>query len=368
MSKVPEHEIHVMPNEDGKGYEYEIYFKDRIGRFIITADDPMLCEKAFRKEYKKARRKFLAAVEDYGYDDAPADDADAPSPYDEQGTIPVQPANREAAKAGPSDERATFTMESQDMGEGRRIRVELNQDNLPRDLGNLAALYFDVIYEQDPDLRPEELAKDKDVFHLLVVENNETKSLNFLQSEEVFDACRTFAEEGNPDTAERIQLIVEKMKDLAGGIYAIRKDIQEDMKAKYKLMSNEEIAVLLDATAGTQYQLMFAVPLFIGVDISVRRQIRIHKGYVATTTDLAEQDEMKMYHYYMTGNLDSFIIDNCKSDGPLGFIKDKDGRYMDHSIGLTIGNPDELQDMLSKACPGHTLKDLYATFWVRGLD
>ncbi len=365
MSKVPEHEIHVTPNEDGKGYGYEIYFKDRIGRFIITADDPLTCEKAFRKEYKKARRKYMAAV---GDDGMPAGDTDAASDAAEEERVPVLPADKEAAKAGPSDARVCFTMESQDMGEGRRIRVELNQDNLPRDLGNLAELYFDVIYEQDPDLPPEELAKDRDVFHLLVVENNETKTLNYLESEEVFDACRTFAETGNPETAERIQLIVDKMKGLAHGIYSIRKNIQNDMKGKYQIMSNEEIGVLLNATAGTQYQLMFAIPLFIGVDVSVVRQIRIHKGYVATTTDMAEQDEMKMYHYYMTGNLDSFIIDNCKADGPLGFIKDKDGKYMDHSIVLTIGNPDELQDILSKACPGHTLKDLYSTFWVRGLD
>ncbi|MCD8307395.1 MAG: hypothetical protein LUD51_04105 [Clostridia bacterium] len=377
MSRVPEHDIHVTRNKSGKGYRYEICFENEAGSFAVSAKDAQTCEDRFRKQYRKAYRRLEEALESECFaDPSVPDDNDVPaeaSPEDdsaaEQGASGA-PAEEQApsAKSGAADPGKKFRMESQDMGDGRRIKVELNQDNLPRDLGNLAALYFDVVYKQDPDMSPDDLAKDRDVFNLLVVDNNETKAMNFLDSEEVQNACNAMAENGNPETAERIQVIVDKMKSIAGGIYSIRREIQHDMQDKFNIMSDRDIAALLNGTAGTRYQLMFAVPLFMGIDISQRRQIKIHKGFVSTTTDMDEKDEMKMYHYYMTGNLDSFIIDNCSDDGPLGSFKDKKGRYKEHCIGLTIGNPDELEGILEQHCPGHSLKDLYATFWVRGLD
>ncbi|MCD8293974.1 MAG: hypothetical protein LUE27_01835 [Clostridia bacterium] len=340
MSKIPEHEIHVTPNKKGKGYLYEIDFENELGKFYAVANDAESCEKAFRKQYRHELKKAMREYE--GTDEEP-----------EAGGEP---------EASPSDPDAVYRMQSSKS----KIRVELNQDNLPRDLGSLADLFFDVVYKQDPDMPQEELAKNRDLFNLLVVSANEDRSMTYLDSHDIKDTCKTLVEDDNSEVAEMIEQIVVKMKSLASGIYSIRRDIQNDMREKYDIMTDEEIGELLSGTAGTKFQLMFAVPLFIGIDISQRRQIRIHKGYVSTTTDMDERDEMNMNHYTMTDNLDGFITKN--TDRKLGKYRDNDGKISDHAIALTIGDPSQLEDILTEHCPGHTLKDLYATFWVRGLD
>ncbi len=263
--------------------------------------------------------------------------------------------------SGASDPDAVYCMESR----RSKIRVELTQENLPRDMESLADLFFSVIYKQDPDMQPEELAKDRDMFNLMILSTNEAKSMNYLSSDDVKEVCEVL-EEGTSSSADRVEMLVGKMKSLADGIYSIRREIQKDMLEKNRILKDEEINALLEGTAGTKFQLMFAVPMFIGIDMSKRRKIFIHKGYVSTTTDMNEEDELNMYHYSMTDLLDSFMAK--RRGAPLGRFRGADGKVSDHSICLTINDPDELTYILNQYCPGHTLKDLYATFWVRCLD
>ncbi len=128
------------------------------------------------------------------------------------------------------------------------------------------------------------------------------------------------------------------------------------------LLTKEECTKLLRKTAGTRFQLMFALPLYAGVNTGRELEITLHKNY------------MEVIHIYgskrmtekveMPGKLSKLI--KKTADTPLG-KHEADGKTVEHLITLKIGDPLELQNVLQSICPGHSLKDLMGTYF-RGCE
>lgn len=388
MSMVPEHDIHVAPS--GDGYIYKISYADPVVKFLVTAKDLETCEQAFRQQYMDSNRILDEILSKCGCfadpgepDDSAEESVSAPAGAEEPAKEPAETAEglaeepfeaaeqaqeqAEESEASPAETAEELQETPVETGKGHTIRVVLDMENMPRDLGNLADLFFDDVYSRDPELCVEDLGRDRDVFNLIVLRGNEARPMSYLESAEVQEACYSFFENGNAETALRMERIVDKMKDLAKGVYALRGRYCRDMKSRCRLLTPDEISALLSGTAKTKYQLMFAVALFMGIDISMPRLIRIHRGFVSTTTDMEELDEMRMHRLYMSGNLDSFIMDKSAGLSPMGYAKSMNERCREYSIRLNLGDPEELQSILSAHCPGHTLEDLSATYWVNGL-
>lgn len=173
------------------------------------------------------------------------------------------------------------------------------------------------------------------------------KSITALQCQNFIDS---FVESGRGKTAEELRSILNQIFKMAvkHGILKMNPiDItfyQKHERQHGSALSMEEEKILLDSTAGTPYQLVFAVALYTGLRPNEYQTARIDGDFIVAVNSKRKNGKVEYKKIPITPML---------------------APYLDNVTELNMYTPNKIRARFYKILPNHILYDLRTTFYTR---